>query len=108
MFHPDLDVRLADSVIRKGFRREIDSYSTFFENDYITPTGLAGYLRERALEDLYFVGLAYDFCVAWSSVDAARLGFRVSVIEDLTRAIDLNGSKEAARASMREAGVKLI
>lgn len=107
-FHPDLDTTRADAVIRKGFRPAIDSYSTFYENDYKTPTGLAAYLRERYLEDLYFVGLAYDFCVAWSSVDAARLGFRVSVIEEATRAIDLNGSREAARNSMREAGVQLI
>lgn len=107
-FHPDLNTGHAEAVIRKGFRRDIDSYSAFFENDYVTPTGLAGYLRERYLEDLYFVGLAYDFCVSWSSVDAARLGFRVSVIEDATRAIDLNGSRDAARANMRAAGVQLI
>ncbi|MTH63247.1 bifunctional nicotinamidase/pyrazinamidase [Paracoccus shanxieyensis] len=107
-FHPDLDTSHAATIIRKGFRPQIDSYSTFFENDYKTPTGLAGYLRERYLEDLYFVGLAYDFCVTWSAVDAARLGFSVSVIESATRAIDLNGSRDAARSSMIEAGVQLI
>lgn len=106
-FHRDLDLDRADLVIRKGFRSRIDSYSAFFENDHQTPTGLAGYLRERGLTDLTFVGLAHDFCVAWSAVDAAKLGFSVSVIEDATRAIDLNGSKEAARRNMRDAGVIL-
>lgn len=106
-FHRDLDLDRADLVIRKGFRPQIDSYSAFFENDHQTPTGLAGYLRERGLTDLTFVGLAHDFCVAWSAVDAAKLGFSVSVIEDATRTIDLNGSKEAARRSMRDAGVIL-
>ncbi|MBD9526328.1 bifunctional nicotinamidase/pyrazinamidase [Paracoccus sp. PAR01] len=107
-FHPDLDVNRAETVIRKGFRPAIDSYSAFYENDYSTPTGLTGYLRDRFLEDLYFVGLAHDFCVAWSAIDAARQGFRVSVIEDATRAIDLNGSREVARQNMREAGISLI
>ena len=106
-FHPDLAVDRADLVIRKGFRAQIDSYSAFFENDHQTPTGLAGTLRERGLADLTFVGLAHDFCVAWSAIDAAKLGFRASVIEDATRAIDLNGSREAARDSMRKAGVIL-
>ncbi|MFG6080626.1 bifunctional nicotinamidase/pyrazinamidase [Paracoccus litorisediminis] len=108
LFHPDLDVNRAETVIRKGFRPAIDSYSAFYENDYSTPTGLTGYLRDRFLEDLYFVGLAHDFCVAWSAIDAARQGFRVSVIEDATRAIDLNGSREVARQNMREAGISLI
>ncbi|MBO9456176.1 bifunctional nicotinamidase/pyrazinamidase [Paracoccus sp. R12_1] len=106
-FHRDLDVSRADLVIRKGFRAHIDSYSAFFENDRRTPTGLAGYLRERDLTQLTFVGLAHDFCVAWSALDAARLGFSVSVIEDATRAIDLNGSKDAARQNMQQAGVSL-
>ena len=105
--HPALAVDRADLVIRKGFRPQIDSYSAFFENDHQTPTGLAGYLRERGLADLTFVGLAHDFCVAWSAIDAAKLGFRASVIEDATRAIDLNGSREAARDSMRMSGVIL-
>jgi len=107
-FHPDLDRTRAETVIRKGFRPTIDSYSAFFENDGKTPTGLTGYLRERKLEDLYFVGLAHDFCVAWSALDAAHQGFNVSVIEDATRAIDLNGSRETARENMRKAGVALI
>ncbi|PAU97463.1 bifunctional nicotinamidase/pyrazinamidase [Paracoccus salipaludis] len=106
-FHPGLDLRRADLIVRKGFRREIDSYSAFFENDRRTPTGLAGYLRDRGLTDLRFVGLAHDFCVAWSALDAARLGFSATVIEGATRAIDLNGSREAAQAAMRAAGVTL-
>ncbi|QRZ12383.1 bifunctional nicotinamidase/pyrazinamidase [Paracoccus methylovorus] len=104
-FHPTLAADCADLVIRKGFRPQIDSYSAFFENDRRTPTGLAGYLRERGLTDLSFVGLAYDFCVAWSAIDAVKLGFRATVIEGATRAIDLNGSREAAREDMRKAGV---
>ena len=106
-FHPALDVDRADLVIRKGSNPQIDSYSAFFENDHRTATGLAGYLRDRDLVDLTFVGLAHDFCVAWSAMDAARLGFRATVIEDATRAIDLNGSREAARTTMRQAGVFL-
>ena len=106
-FHPALALDCADLVIRKGFRPQIDSYSEFFENDRRTATGLAGYLRERGLEDLTFVGLAHDFCVAWSAMDAMRLGFRATVIEAATRAIDLNGSRGAARDDMRKAGVTL-
>ncbi len=106
-FHPALAVDCADLVLRKGFRPQIDSYSAFYENDHRTATGLAGYLRERDLSELHFVGLAHDFCVAWSAVDAARLGFRATVIDDATRAIDLNGSREAARDNMRQAGVTL-
>ncbi|MDT1060375.1 bifunctional nicotinamidase/pyrazinamidase [Paracoccus sp. CPCC 101403] len=107
-FHPGLDRSRAETVIRKGFRPTIDSYSAFFENDGRTPTGLTGYLRERNLEKLYFVGLAHDFCVAWSALDAIHQGFEVTVIEDATRAIDLNGSRETARIKMREAGISLI
>lgn len=106
-FHPDLAEDRADLVIRKGFRAQIDSYSAFFENDHRTPTGLAGYLRDRDLTDLTFVGLAFDFCVSWSAVDAAGLGFRATVHEGATRAIDLNGSRAAARETMRTAGVIL-
>ena len=106
-FHPTLAADCADLVIRKGFRPQIDSYSAFFENDHRTPTGLAGYLRDRGMDDLTFVGLAHDFCVAWSAIDAAKLDFRATVIEDATRAIDLNGSREAAREDMRKAGVTL-
>ena len=106
-FHPDLAVERADLVIRKGFRPQIDSYSAFFENDHQTATGLAGYLRDRDLTELTFVGLAHDFCVSWSAIDAANLGFRATVIEAATRAIDLNGSRAAARESMRISGVIL-
>lgn len=106
-FHPKLDTRRADLVIRKGFRREIDSYSAFFENDHSTPTGLEGYLRTRGVEKVTLVGLATDYCVNYSAVDAAKLGFEVTVIESLTRAIDLEGSLDAARDGMRAAGVKI-
>ena len=106
-FHPELDLTLADMVIRKGFRSDVDSYSAFFENDHKTQTGLAGYLRERGLNDLTFVGLAHDFCVAWSAIDAAKLGFTVSVKEAAARAIDLDGSLAKAREEMRTAGVTL-
>ncbi|SDD98831.1 nicotinamidase/pyrazinamidase [Paracoccus isoporae] len=107
-FHPALAVDVADLVIRKGFRPEIDSYSAFFENDHQTRTGLEGYLRERGVTALDFVGLAHDFCVAWSAMDAAKLGFAVRVIEEATRAIDLDGSRAAAQEKMRAAGVTLI
>ena len=106
-FHPDLETDRADMVIRKGFRPAIDSYSAFFENDRATPTGLEGYLRTRGIEALTLAGLATDFCVGYSALDAARLGFDVELREDLCRAIDLDGSLAATRASMREAGVRL-
>ncbi|MEJ8573624.1 bifunctional nicotinamidase/pyrazinamidase [Microbaculum marinum] len=106
-FHPDLAWDKAQLIIRKGFRPGIDSYSAFFENDRTTPTGLAGYLRERGLSKLVLTGLATDFCVAYSALDAARLGFEVSVVVDASRAIDLNGSLAAAEQQMREAGVVL-
>lgn len=104
-FHTDLDVRRADMIIRKGFRREIDSYSAFFENDRKTPTGLEGYLKTRGVDTVALVGLATDFCVNYSAVDAAKLGFKVSVIESLCRAIDFDGSLDAAKAQMNSAGV---
>lgn len=95
-------------IVRKGFNREIDSYSAFFENDQRTPTGLDGYLRSRGLQRLEFVGLATDFCVAWSALDAAKLGFDVSVRIELCRGIDLDGSLAAAFERMRTAGVRLV
>ncbi|GGE54627.1 bifunctional nicotinamidase/pyrazinamidase [Actibacterium pelagium] len=104
-FHSDLTTDRADLVIRKGFRPAIDSYSAFFENDQTTPTGLEGYLRTRGLTKLTMVGLATDFCVNYSAVDAAKLGFEVTVIEDLCRAIDLDGSLAAATEAMQTAGV---
>jgi nicotinamidase/pyrazinamidase len=103
-FHPRLRTD-ADLILRKGFRAEVDSYSAFFENDRTTPTGLAGYLRERGLSRLTLVGLATDYCVSFSALDAARLGFGVTVVEGLTRAIDLGGSLAAARAAWKAAGV---
>ena len=105
--HKDLKLPTAQLIIRKGFRRHIDSYSAFFENDRTTPTGLNGYLKERGLTDLTFVGLATDFCVGYSALDAARLGFHATVRTDACRAIDLNGSLAEAEKQMRAAGVKL-
>lgn len=96
----------AELILRKGFRREIDSYSAFLENDHMTPTGLAGYLRERQLQRLFFVGLAYDFCVGSSAVDGMRLGFECVVIEELTRAVAVNGSDTAMRASLASHAVR--
>lgn len=107
-FHPDLDTSRADLILRKGFRRDIDSYSAFFENDRTTQTGLDGYLRTRGITDLEFVGLATDFCVAWSALDAARLGYKVRVLTSLCRGIDVNGSMEQALENLRGAGVELV
>jgi nicotinamidase/pyrazinamidase len=107
-FHPQLLTERAELIIRKGFRSEIDSYSAFFENDRSTPTGLAGYLRERGLKKVFLVGLATDFCVYYSAVDARRLGFDAVLIESGCRAIDLNGSLAAAWTGMQEAGVERI
>ena len=107
-FHPQLDLPRAELVIRKGFRSEIDSYSAFFENDRTTPTGLAGYLRERGFGRVFMAGLATDFCVNYSALDARRLGFDVVLIEAGCRGIDLNGSLEAAWAGMAEAGVQRV
>lgn len=104
-FHSDLETDRANLIIRKGYRSEIDSYSAFFENDHTTSTGLAGYLQERAVEHLIMVGLATDFCVRFSAVDAAKLGFKVTLLEDGCRAIDLDGSLAAARAELTEHGI---
>lgn len=106
-FHPDLDTDPAQMVIRKGFRPQIDSYSAFFENDRRTATGLDGYLKARGIAAVTLVGLALDYCVAYSALDAAGLGYRVTVLEGACRAIDLNGSLAAARDGMRAAGVAL-
>ena len=106
-FHSGLDATMADLVIRKGFRPSIDSYSAFFENDRETPTGLEGYLRNRGVDTVALVGLATDFCVNYSAVDAAKCGFRATVIEGLCRAIDMDGSLAAARTGMQKAGVRL-
>jgi nicotinamidase/pyrazinamidase len=107
-FHPALDADLADLVIRKGFRSEIDSYSAFFENDHTTPTGLEGYLRTRGVDHVILVGLATDFCVNFSAVDAAKLGFKTQVVESLCRAIDLDGSLAAAKTGLLDAGVEIV
>jgi len=106
-FHPGLDTDSADLILRKGFRPAIDSYSAFFENDRETATGLDGYLRARGVEDLTLAGLATDFCVAFSALDAARLGYGVTVRLDACRGIDLDGSLDAALERMRAAGVTL-
>jgi nicotinamidase/pyrazinamidase len=106
-FHPLLETGSADLVIRKGYNPAIDSYSAFFENDHETPTGLEGYLRSRGITEVTLVGLALDFCVNYSAVDAAQLGFKVNVRTDLCRAIDLNGSLDEALAAMKAAGVVL-
>lgn len=106
-FHPALNLRPAQMIIRKGFRPQIDSYSAFFENDRATPTGLHGYLGSRGVGQVVLVGLATDYCVAYSALDAARLGYRVTVQMNLCRAIDLNGSLHEMTAEMRAAGVVL-
>ena len=106
-FHPALEWTKAELVIRKGFRTNIDSYSAFYENDRTTPTGLAGYLHERSISDLTLVGLATDFCVAYSAIDAMRLGFNATVLLEGCRAIDLGGSPDAMKRQMSEAGVSL-
>jgi len=105
--HSALDTDRADMIIRKGYNPAIDSYSAFFENDHKTPTGLDGYLRTRGITHLTLVGLALDFCVNFSAVDAAQLGFDVTVRQDLCRAIDMDGSLCAALDEMTAAGVAL-
>jgi len=106
-FHADLDTGRAALIQRKGMNPAIDSYSAFFENDHTTPTGLDGALRSLGIDTLTMVGLATDFCVAYSAIDAARLGFDVSVRTDLCRAIDLDGSLNNALAEMQEKGVTI-
>lgn len=104
-FHRDLDTTRAELVLRKGFRPEIDSYSAFYENDKSTATGLAGYLRERGISRVVLAGLATDYCVAYSAMDAVRCGFEAVVVEDGCRAIDLGGSLAKAREQLAECGV---
>ena len=106
-FHSGLVWTKAELVVRKGFRRAIDSYSAFFENDHRTPTGLGGYLRERGISKVTLAGLATDFCVAYSALDAARLGFEVNVVMEASRAIDLGGSLETMTEKMKDAGVAI-
>ena len=107
-FHPDLDLPMAQIVVRKGYRPAIDSYSAFFENDRRTATGLAGCLTERGTTRIFFAGLATDFCVAFSAEDAVRRGFEAVVVEDGCRAIDLDGSRVAARARLYDCGVRFV
>lgn len=105
---PGLNIPHAELIIRKGYRKHVDSYSAFLEADRKTPTGLSGYLRERGLKQVFLVGLATDFCVAWSALDARKAGFGAYVIEDATRGINANGSLPQAWKDMQGAGVKRI
>ncbi len=107
-FRTDLDIPHAQLIIRKGYRREVDSYSAFFENDHTTPTGLVGYLRERGLTRVFLAGLAFDFCVRYSAEDGYYSGFDVSVVEDACRGIDVDGSVEATRHALSELHVPVI
>ncbi len=107
-FHSSLELTRAELILRKGFRRAIDSYSAFFENDRTTPTGLAGYLRERGLNRVFLAGLAYDYCVGYSALDARRLGLDAIILRDACRAIDLNGSVAAIEREFADTGVQLI
>ena len=107
-FHPDLEVPDAELVLRKGFRTAIDSYSAFLENDHRTPTGLAGYLKERRFERITLCGLATDFCVLYSALDGRQAGFAVTVVTDACRGIDMDGSLSQAMRSMNEAGVTIL
>jgi nicotinamidase/pyrazinamidase len=107
-FHPAIDISHAELILRKGFRRHIDSYSAFLENDHFTPTGLAGYLRERSLTRLFLCGLAYDFCVRYSAIDGKHLGFEIIVIEDATRPVNLPNSVAETNAALDAAGVSRI
>ena len=106
--HKDLSIPHAQLVIRKGFHKDTDSYSAFLEADRKTTTGLAGYLKARGIKRVYLAGLATDFCVAWSALDARKAGFQAGVIEDACRGIDLNGSLAKAWADMGRAGVKRL
>jgi len=107
-FRRDLVAPRAELIVRKGFRREIDSYSAFYENDHVTPTGLTGYLRERGFIRVFVAGLAFDFCVRYSAEDAHRGGFATVVIEDACRGIDVNGSVAATRRALAEIGAQVI
>ena len=106
--HPDLNLPQAQLIIRKGFDSRIDSYSAFMEADQKTTTGLAGYLRERGIDTVFVVGIATDFCVAWTAIDACKLGFKTYVIADASKGIDLNGSLQHAWQDMLAHGVKRI
>jgi nicotinamidase/pyrazinamidase len=107
-FHPNLSIPHAELILRKGFRRHIDSYSAFLENDHTAPTGLAGYLRDRGLKRLFLVGLAYDYCVRYSAIDGHELGFEVLVIEDATRAVDRLGSVPETDEALAANGIQRV
>ncbi len=107
-FHPALHLPQAELILRKGFRPQIDSYSAFFENDRATPTGLAGYLRERGLTRIFLAGLAYDYCVAYSALDARRLGWPVAIVRDACRAIDPAQRAVRMEAELRKAGAVIV
>ena len=107
-FHPELNIKQANAIIRKGSNPLIDSYSAFFENDRKTPTGLDGYFKSLEIEKINLVGLATDFCVNYSAQDAANLGYKVSVLDKMCRAVDLNGSLAAAKSEMQNCGVEFI
>jgi nicotinamidase/pyrazinamidase len=107
-FHARLQIPNAELIIRKGYRRDIDSYSAFYENDHETPTGLAGYLRERGLTRVFLAGLALDFCVRYSAEDAHRCGFAVVVVEDACRGIDVGGSMDETRRSLSRLGIPRV
>ena len=107
-FRKELNIAQAELILRKGYHREIDSYSAFYENDHNTHTGLAGYLRERGLERVFIAGLAFDFCVRFSAEDAKREGFSVAVVEDASRGIDVNGSILATRQALVGLGISCI
>lgn len=107
-FRDDLDIPHAELVLRKGYHRAIDSYSAFYENDRRTATGLAGYLRERGFGRLFIAGLAFDFCVRYSAEDARRCGFKVVVIDDACRSIDVDGSEAATRAQFQTLGIACV
>lgn len=107
-FHPNLQLPQAELILRKGFRPHVDSYSAFFEDDRATPTGLLGYLRERGLTRVFFAGLAYDYCVGYSALDARRLGLPAVVMRDACRSIDLDGSAARMEAQLAEADVAIV
>jgi nicotinamidase/pyrazinamidase len=106
--HPGLHIPHAELILRKGFRREIDSYSAFLEDDHTTPTGLTGYLRERGLKRLFLCGLAYDFCVRFSAIDGTAAGFECIVIEDATRAVNLEGTVAQTKTTLQASGIAQI
>jgi len=107
-FHPELNTNQTQVTVRKGFRTDIDSYSTFYENDHRTRTGLTGYLNDRGITDLYVCGLATDFCVKWSVLDGLKEGFNVTLVDDAVRGIDLEGSVDQALNEMKETGARFV